>query len=63
MTIIARWESRGKKYWVEVRKNDYTGSFSYATDSGGGTDKDLPSVMAKAELQTTFAPSKMKRVF
>lgn len=62
MTVNARWESRGQKYWVEVRTED-DGTFSFrAPGSGGIGYPTLEDALKRGELETTFMPSKMKRV-
>jgi len=39
--LIARWETRGKRYWAELYKDKL--GYSYKTDSGGGNIGSLPS--------------------
>jgi hypothetical protein len=59
-TLIARWESRGGKYWLEVREHT-DGTFSYATENGGGHSFDAKGIGAAIRSQLSFMPSRMSR--
>jgi hypothetical protein len=60
---IARWESRGGKYWVELLL-DHMG-YTYNSDNGGGVfpqDWTEEQAMVRCTEIASFAPSKMKLV-
>ncbi len=77
--IIARWESRGGKYWVEMdlfipSEGDYAGveMYGYVGDHGGGglaaRNRDDAFVEMQAKIDRgQFLPDKaktpMRRVF
>jgi hypothetical protein len=62
METLARWESRGKRYWVEVRRND-DGSLNFRSDNSGGSGyPTVEDAIRRAELECTFQPSRMTRV-
>ncbi len=65
--IIARWESRGRKYWLELTKEwlpDCEPAYSYSSDNGGGFigHPTEERAIAYCAQQASYAPSKMKRV-
>lgn len=77
-TVIARWESIGRKYWCELYReliDGFSPSYSYRTDSGGGFQgsrelelegleaTDAKAIAAFAAISLPFQfPSKYKRI-
>ena len=60
--LIARWESRGKKYWVELYQ-DALGYFYHRDGSLGNLGScSLEQALAAGAKQASFAPSKCKRI-
>jgi hypothetical protein len=65
---LARWQSRGGRYWTELYAETLPGcaaAFSYRSDDGGGyLGHCAPEVaMQHAARQAGFAPSKMPRIY
>lgn len=48
-TLIARWETRGRKYWLELYEDQF--GFSYQMDNGGGSMGYIPRNDALARVQ------------
>lgn len=61
--VIARWESRGGKFWTELYDEGEQG-YSYRGDGYGGYmgKIDLEIAIARCEQQNSYWPSKAKRV-
>jgi hypothetical protein len=68
--LLAKWESKGHKYWIELYVEfgtgeavDYPPVYSYSGDNSGGfLGPVAPEVaMQHAAQQAGFAPSKMPR--
>lgn len=59
--LLDRWESRGGRYWVEIRA-DGDGVYSVVTDNSRGTFYSLEDARAAARDQVSYAPSKMRKV-
>lgn len=62
--LVARWESRGRKYWVELYQLPH-GNWSWASDNGGGVlgPMQFHQAMEHAKQQADYSPSTMVRVF
>jgi hypothetical protein len=56
-TLVGRWESRGRKYWIELFDNG-DGTFSYTEDNGGGYMAQISRTNAFAEIERTVADMK-----
>lgn len=59
--LLDRWESRGGRYWVEIRA-DGDGAYSVETDNSHGTFYSLEDARLAARDQVSYAPSKMRKV-
>ena len=55
--LIARWESRGRKYWADLyAKSDPSGRYySYRSDDGGGVLAAKSRSAAIAEMEKKIA--------
>ena len=59
--VIARWKSLRGGYYVEAYRND-DGTFSFkANGSGGHGYLTAEDAIRRAELESSFMPSAMKR--
>lgn len=59
--LIARWESKGKKFFVELYY--YEGHYSYRTENGGGFIGDNHKQALEAiQRQISYLPSKVSLV-
>ena len=67
MNVLARWESLKGKYWVIAFQNEdgsygfKSGQYQIGTSGGSGYSSES-EVIKRAELESTFQPSKMKRI-
>jgi hypothetical protein len=59
--LIASWRSRGGKYWIDVYDLQ-DGSYRLRSDGCGGIDYDRAAILATAERQAGYCPSKLARV-
>lgn len=59
--LLDRWESRGGRYWVEIRAEG-DGAYSVETDNSHGTFYSLEDARLAARDQVSYAPSKMRKV-
>lgn len=62
--VIKAWSSRGGKYWVEIRQHaDDANIFDVAFDNGAANNiRGREAAEARAELECSFMPSKMRLV-
>jgi hypothetical protein len=62
VTTIRRWESRGRRYWLELFKDEY--GYSYRGDNSGGSMGAVTEVQAIAQAlqEVSYWPSKAYRV-
>ena len=66
---IARWQSRGGKYWIELFEetipgHDFVPSYSYSGNGCGGFIGSPPraDAIAYCEQQASYSPSKCPRI-
>ena len=46
---VARWQSRGGRYWIELHRDRY--GYNYRSDNGGGSFGDMPEAFALAQVR------------
>jgi len=56
-TLIARWETRGGKYWLELYKDE--SGYTYKQEHGGGNIGTLDSKIAMDTMERHISYSKM----